>query len=770
VSPETARSDTDDLLGPLLATFAVEAAEHLQAMNRHLLCLERGEGDALLGAELFREAHSMKGAARAVDLLEVEGLAHELEDTFAGLRNDPGRPGQAVLDRAYQTLDAIAALVEAATAAVPAHPPTGPHPTGPHPTGSHPAGSHPAGTDPAGADPAGTDPAGADPAGADPAGADPAGADEPAQAVTSGGREVGLPRPPGETVRVATAKLDALMAEVGELLVTRIGVEQRLADAHALDALLADWQLAWSRPRYRGLAAASAATGGAAALDESRARLGAARTSLGELRRGLEADVRRMAQVSADLQDDVRRTRMVPAATVFEVFPRMVRDLARASGKEVTLRAEGGTTEVDRSVLDQVKDPLTHLLRNCVDHGIEPPQARAGAGKPRHGTICLSARQRNDMLVVEVADDGAGIDPARVRAAAAREGLLAAEAAEDLTDRETIGLIFQSGLSTSPVVTDLSGRGVGLDVVRDAVERLHGSVDVHSTTGRGTTFVLSLPLSVSTVHCLLLQAGGQTFAVPATLVQRVARVAADTVERAAGRDVVRVGDRPVALARLADVLGVETSDDGADPGATRPVAVLGVQGAHVALLVERLAGTHELVVKSLPPPLARVRHVAGAAVLGSGEVAMVLNAADLVASVERGEPHRPATPAAPVGGPATILVAEDSITTRTLEKNVLEAAGYRVAVAADGLAAWTLLRSSDCDLVVADIEMPRMDGFELTARIRADPRLADLPVVLVTSRDSREDHERGAQVGADAYIVKGGFDQNRLIDTIRRLT
>lgn len=714
----------DDLLGPLLATFAAEAAERLQAMNRHLLALERGEGDALLGAELFREAHSMKGAARAVNLADVEGLAHELEDIFAGLKTDPGRPGQAGLERAYQMLDAIAALVAAATAAVPGGPAGGSYPTG---------------------------------------------ADGPAEAATSGGWEAGLPHLPGETVRVATAKLDALMAQVGELLVTRIGVEQRLADVRALDAVLAAWELAWSRSRRREQRPGSD-PGGAVVPEESRARLGDARTSLGGFRRGLEADVRRMAQVTADLHDDVRRTRMVPVAAVFEVFPRMVRDLARASGKEITLRAEGGQTEVDRSVLEQVKDPLTHLLRNCVDHGIEPPEARAGAGKPRHGTICLSAWQRNDMLVVEVADDGAGIDPARVRAAAVQEGLLGAEAAEDLSDREAIGLVFRSGLSTSPLVTDLSGRGVGLDVVRDAVERLHGSIDVHSTAGRGTTFVLSLPLSVSTMHCLLLQAGGQTFALPATLVQRVLRVPAETVGRAEGRAVVRVGDRPVALARLADVLGVEAAADGADPGSTRPAAVLSIQGVQVALLVERLAGTHELVVKSLPPPLSRVRHIAGAAVLGTGEVAMILNAADLVASVERGEPHPPATPAHPDSGPATILVAEDSITTRTLEKNVLEAAGYRVEAAADGLAAWSLLRSSDCDLVVADIEMPGMDGFELTAKIRADPRLADLPVVLVTSRDSREDHERGALVGADAYIVKGGFDQSRLIDTIRRLT
>jgi two-component system chemotaxis sensor kinase CheA len=306
-------------------------------------------------------------------------------------------------------------------------------------------------------------------------------------------------------------------------------------------------------------------------------------------------------------------------------------------------------------------------------------------------------------------------------------------------------------------------------VVRTAVERLHGSIDVHSTTGAGTRFVLALPLSVSTMHCLMIRAAGQAYALPATAVQQVVRVPAGAIEPARARAVTVVGDRPVTLARLADVLGAGHAGDRADADPSRPAAVLGVQGAQVALLVDRLTGTQELVVKTLPPPLSQVRHIAGAAVLGTGEVAMILNAADLVASVEQDELHPSDRPAPPDSGPATILVVEDSITTRTLEKNVLEAAGYRVRVAADGLAAWELLRADGCDLVVTDVEMPGLDGFGLTARIRADPRLRDLPVVLVTSRDSPEDHQRGAEVGADAYIVKGGFDQNRLLEAIRRL-
>jgi two-component system chemotaxis sensor kinase CheA len=757
-----ARPDPDDIIGPLLVVFAAEAAEHVQAMNHHLVRLEQGADDAHLRAELFREAHSMKGAARAVNLADIEGLAHELENVFAGLTDVTDRPEPAALERAYQTLDAIQALLTATvpTPAVLTSPvPAGTVPTGPVPAGPERAGPVPTGPVPTGTVPTGTAAATEDPVPAQ-APAFPS-APDPVAGPAAGWS----PGAPGDTVRVATAKLDAMMAEVGELLVTRIGVEQRLTDLRGLDAVLADWDAAW-HPRRRRLQQ-RAGDGTAALLADSRVRLKDARLSLGALRRGLEADVRRMAQVTADLQNDVRRTRMVPVAGVFDVFPRMVRDLAHDAGKDIALRVDGGQTDVDRSILEQLKAPLTHLLRNCVDHGIEPPPARAGAGKPATATITLAARQQNDTLVIEVGDDGAGIDPDRVRAAAARAGL---PGAAEMSDREAIALIFRAGLSTSPVVTGLSGRGVGLDVVRDAVERLHGSADVHTVAGAGTTFVLSLPLSVSTMHCLLIEAAGQTFALPAAAVRSVLRVAAGSVGRADGREVVRVGDRPVPLARLADVLGLEPAGGGAGPGAKQPATVLSFQGGHVALLVDQLAGTHELVIKSLPPPLSRVRHVAGAAVLGSGDVAVILSAADLVGSVERAEPDPAATLADTGPAPAVVLVVEDSITTRTLEKNVLEAAGYRVEVAADGVAAWAILGSTGCDLVVADIEMPRMDGLELTSRIRADPRLQHLPVVLVTSRDSREDRERGAQAGADAYIVKGGFDQNRLLDTIRRLT
>ena len=711
-----AQIDLPDLQAELMATFSVEAEEHLQAMNRHLLALEAGatlEARTQVMAEIFRAAHSLKGAARAVSLPEVEALSHTLEDLFAGIREGGLEPAPDALQGAYRTLDSIGSLLGA-----------GAGPKAPR-----------------------------------------------AEALATvrlgdGGDFDQRPAPArGSSVRLATDKLDALMAAVGELLVSKIGAERRVADVRAVEAALDRRDSTRSKRRRRTEQTAPDAV---ALVEETGADLHAARRELAELRRRLEADARRAAQITTDLQDAVRQTRMLPVSTLFEPLPRMVRDLARDSGKAVTLSISGGDTEVDRSVLERIKDPLTHLLRNAVDHGVEASELRAEARKPE-GTISLSAEHRGDTLVIELADDGAGIDLDAVRAGALKKGLLPSAAAAELSDREATALIFRSGFSTSPLITDLSGRGVGLDVVREAVELLHGSIEVESRRGVGTTFTLLLPLSVSTMHCLLVEAGGQTFALPVSAVERVMRVEASEIGRAGGRETVRHDGRPVIVARLADVLGLDAARDGRDRESKQPVVVLGGPERRAGFLVDRLMQTCEVVIKSLPDPLFRVRHLAGATVLGSGQVAVMLRPADLIAAVERGRGATLAGAAPPQASPATILVVEDSITTRTLEKSILQAAGYRVRTAADGGEGWILLESGDCDLVVADVDMPVMNGFELTARIRSDQRHRDLPVVLVTSLDAREDRERGIQAGADAYIVKGAFEQERLLDTIRRL-
>src|SRR5438128_8703279 len=650
-----AGASSDGMLAQLLALFAVEAQEHLEAMNRHLLALEQGalgEARERLIAELSREAHSLKGAARAVNRTEIESLAHALEDLFARMKEGGAGLPPDELQRTYQMLDTIGMALGVS----PGKGTNGG--TGEEARSLETPLLH------------GVD--------------SPADASAPADALE-------------DSVRIRTDKLDALMNEVGELLVTRIGAEQRLKEVRALEATLADWDS--SRRKLRRHRQGTAAETSPVPLPaDTGPRLQAARRALGELCRMLEADARRMAQVTATLQEDVRRTRMLPVGTVFGAFPRMVRDLARGQGKAVALSMVGAEIEVDRSVLEQIKDPLMHLLRNCVDHGIESPDVRACAGKPAAGKISISGRQHGDSLIVEVADDGAGIDVAGVRTSAVKKGLVGPAVAGELSDREAISLIFRSGLSTSPVITDLSGRGVGLDVVRVAVERLHGSVRVESRPRLGTTFSISLPLSVSTMLCLLVEAGGRTFALPASGVVRIVGVGPNEIERAEGRETARVDGRPVVVARLSDVLGLQAAPGRHDPRSRRPVVVLGTQERRAAFLVDRLAATQEVVIKSLPAPLFRVRYVAGATILGSGEVVMILSAADLMASLERADGPTLATAQAPQAEPATILVVEDSLTTRTLEKNILETAGFRVRVAADGAEAWGVLQSGSRDL------------------------------------------------------------------------
>ncbi|MGQ0603368.1 MAG: hybrid sensor histidine kinase/response regulator [Anaerolineales bacterium] len=598
--------------------------------------------------------------------------------------------------------------------------------------------------------------------------------------------EAARPRLTDETIRVPTAKLDVIMAEAGELQVARLAAEQRLTELRDLVENIETWEAQWRKLRShsRRLQRASETQGRDGLLPshevhtlleflrKNETHLRMTRTRLGDLRRQFDADVRRLAQLMADLQDDVRRTRLLPISTVLDVFPRMVRDLARDLGKEVNLVLQGGQIEVDRSLLEQIKDPLTHLLRNCLDHGIESPARRLAMSKPREGTLTLSVSQQGGNIRIEVADDGAGIDIDRVKESATKKGIITAEAAATLSDREALWLIFRSGLSTSPIITDLSGRGVGMDVVREKIERLNGLIDVENFPGRGTRFVFSLPLTVATTLCLLARAGSQIFGLPITNVVRIVHVRAEEIGHAEGRQVIRVDGQPIALVRLANVLELDAPTTETTRTGRQPVIILGFAERRVAFLVDDLRSAQEVIIKSLPQPLLRVRHITGATILGTGEVVVILNVADLLRSASRSTDAAAARPALVVESPArspVILVADDSITTRTLEKNILETAGYHVQVAADGMEAWSMVQGGGCDLLVSDVNMPRLDGFELTQKVRADNRFKTLPVILVTSLDSREDREHGVRVGADAYIVKGAFDQDVLLSAIRQL-
>jgi len=353
--------------------------------------------------------------------------------------------------------------------------------------------------------------------------------------------------------------------------------------------------------------------------------------------------------------------------------------------------------------------------------------------------------------------------------------LVAPEDMETMSDEEAMRLIFAPGLSTSTIITDTSGRGVGMDVVRKNVEALHGHVDVSSTPGQGTTLTIVLPLTLATTQELLVQVGGQTYGIPISAVERIQRVSPRDIPTVAGEEAIVVDDDPVALVHLSRVLELPHHGEESKPEQRMPVVILRAGKRRVAFLVDAVVGQQESVVKSLGKQLARVRNVAGATILGTGQVIMTLNPSDLMKSARLAEGRVSVKPARASQAKVkeihrpTVLVVDDSLTTRTLEKNILETSGYEVKVANDGTEALNILQSDSCDLVVTDVLMPRMNGFELTAAVRGDPKLKGIPVILVTSLESRADKERGIEVGADAYVVKSSFDQTNLLQTIEQL-
>ena len=412
-------------------------------------------------------------------------------------------------------------------------------------------------------------------------------------------------------------------------------------------------------------------------------------------------------------------------------------------------------------------------MRNCIDHGIELPQARLAAGKPARASITLRvAAQEGDKVEFVIADDGGGIATAKLASAAVKLGLLTEQRAATASDPELLPLIFQSGVSTSPMITDLSGRGLGLAIVREKVERLGGAISVESQRGVGTTFRIVLPLTLAMYHGITVRVAERIFVLPTFSADRVVRVKRNAVATVETRTMIDVGGTPVPLVRLRDVLELHDAPAGKPDGDWLVAVVLGAAARRVAFEVDAVEGDQEILMKPLGKCFVRVRNVQGATILPDGTIAAILNVHDLIKSagkVARAAAHEAVARDPDDAKPRSILVAEESITARGLLKNILEAAGYRIKTAVDGMEAWSMLKLEPFDLLVSDVEMPRMNGFELTGRIRGDKALADLPVVLVTALESREDLERGVDVGANAYILKGGFEQGRLLEAVRRL-
>lgn len=761
----------DNFLKRLLATFTVEAREHIQAIAAGLVELEKApteEGRIRLLDTIFRSAHSLKGAARTVNATDIEALCQSLENVFAALKRGEMTLSLELFDLLHQVVEALGALLQFVDAEPTALPK--PRVTGlieslqtvltqnlsPKPRELP---------------------------------------EKPMEVLAAAPVEVARTssedkRDIADTVRVSTAKLDAVLLQAEELLSAKLAATQHATKLRQLQAQPSAWKKTWAklRPDVRtirqSLESKKNGNGDLPArpqllrlvefLEWSQDFVASLETELIDLAKTAERDQRSVGGMVDNLLDEMKKVVMQPFSTLLDVFPRFVRELSRDQGKNVELVIRGGDIEIDRRILEEMKDPLIHLVRNCLDHGIEAPAGRAQKGKPPRGTLTLGIAPRNGSNVeLLITDDGAGIDAGRVKATAVKLGLLSVEKAAALSDKEALFLIFQSGISTSPIITDISGRGLGLAIVKEKVEKLNGALSIETEPGQGSTFRIILPLTLARFRGIIVRVDEQVFVLPTSNVERVARVKKEDIQTVENRETIALNGEALSLVQLAEALALpqKTAANGQPDG--QPVIVLAAANQRIAFVVDEVLNEQEVLVKTLGKQLVRVRNFAGATVLGSGKVAPILHVPDLMRSAVRASETgtRASTPSAQTveAKKQSVLVAEDSITSRTLLKNILEAAGYQVETSVDGIDALTKLRSGTFDLVVSDVDMPRMNGFGLTVKIRADKKLAELPVVLVTALESREDREHGIDVGADAYLVKSSFNQSNLLEIIRRL-
>ncbi len=777
--------------GDVLEYFVPEATEHLDFAAQSLLALEReGASDAEI-ARLFRAVHTLKGAAYTVGCRVIGALAHRVEDLLGEVRDGHRVLGETGLEAVNAALDALRLLMRSAESV---------------PAGRLLAWARAGRLLDAlmeGAPTAATldEAAPTASAGAELAELEPPETTAPAIAATAAPTPTAV-RP---SIRVALDRLDALMNLAGELVIARARLDRHLTQLEHVGDLLGFTQARMHQAvgefggKYANPHLPTAGPGRSldgepaepamvpldgvfAELEFDRyddfnilaRRAGEIANDMGEVQtqllglvRAVRGDAARVQQLSGALRSEITRSRMVPLGRLFARFGRQVRETARTADRQVTLQVAGDAVEVDSAIIDQITDPLLHLIQNAIAHGIESPEERLARGKPSHGTLRLAAAHKGGSLHVEIADDGRGIDAEAVRAAAERAGLASHDALARLDDRAALDLIFLPGVSTAGEVTAVAGRGVGMDVVRTNVGRLGGEIAVETIPGEGTRFTLKLPLTVAVSDALLVRVGAETLAVPVQAVKAMTRVSPDALATAEGAESLVVEDERLEMVRLDRMLGLAgTGGDG-----PAPVVVLRTGRRALAVAVDELLGREEIVVKRLGAFLEGVGPYSGATVSPDGQVILLLDAGRLAALAGPVAPrHRPTAPApVAVNAPRrTVLLVDDSVSVRKFVGQMLERAGFRVVTANDGGEALERVAEIAVDVIVTDLEMPRLNGYELVRDLRRRPATRHVPIVILTTRTGDKHVWLARQLGVEHYVTKpvdeGSFV--RLIETL----
>ena len=712
--------------------FQMECEVHTATLSDGLLILEREPHHLEVVDRLMRAAHSLKGASRVVGLEPAVTLAHAMEDVLSAARRHGHEIPTDTIELLLRGTDALAGI-----------------------------GLKGGIEDPDAIVRLSREIAASDAAPVEPA---------PEPETPSAPTEASAGRSEERVLRVNASHISALVELSGESLVESARLKPLSQAQHRLrtrQASVSDLV----NDLHQALGAPTADHPVGVRIAELRSRVMECRDLLSEWEREFDVHQRRAEDLVIRIHREATVSRMRPLSDGLSRFPRMIRDLARRLGKEIDLEMAGRDIPIDRDILEKIEAPLTHLLRNAADHGLETPEEREAAGKGRRGTMRLEARHRAGTITLTLSDDGRGIDPARIRARIVDQGLLPEDEARLVEDERLYDFLFTPGFSTSDDVSEISGRGVGLDVVQNVVHEVGGAIHVASSSGEGTVFTLTLPVSRSVIRAVVVRIAGEPYAFPLARIDRLLSVPFEETRTLEDRQYVMVDERSVALIPLAQVLELDGMVGG---GAELSVVVASDRSHRFGFVVEEFLGEHDLVVRPLDPRLGRVADISAASILPDGSPILILDVDDLIRSVSRLQQvarieQVPREEGAPSSRRPRILVVDDSITVRDLERQLLESRGYEVETAADGSIAWAAVRERAFDLVITDVDMPRMDGITLCRSIKQDPRHRSLPVIIVSYRDSDADRARGREAAADLYFAKAHFKDDELVRVVAEL-
>ena len=788
-----------DVMKDLIAIFKVETEEHLTKLDNGLVELEKQPNNVELARDLNREVHTLKGAARVFGFCEIQDIAHRIEDIFEEVVGKRAVFNSFMAKNIFKGLDAIRTILEkivqgkeidvdasdlcreleeclSGTRGIRSQK---------NRERGHEREEDEVETQKDGIRTetkrervhereakvvAETQEKGEQEKEREREGGKRADklADHVNEAVAPH-----LSAQTEEYIRVPLSRVDKLLYLVGEVVINRMMISTISAQAKRLSKLSKEMQKSiFGLSEAVGKEFSSQDGEVTKLLSQCEAQMQKLREHNVKLYDHASTLAFHLDPVIDELQANMKKIKMLPLSTIFDGFPRMVRDIAFQQRKEINLVISGGETELDKKVLEGIKVSLIHILRNCIDHGIEEPEMRISHGKSPSGTIKVSAFHEADNVVITVEDDGRGMDIAQIKETALKKRLVPSHDLGGMTNKEVLNIIFMNGFSTSPIVTDVSGRGMGLDIVRRDITNLKGRVILDTQKNRETKFTLVLPLTIAIIQVLLVKVQNMIFALPMLPITESVKVNTNDVSTIEGRMAIHFREHTVPLVRLDEVLELPPAGD--EEGRVRKEMLMVIATSldrQVGFIVDEIVGEEELFIKSLGKHLGKVKNVSGAIIMPTGEVVVVLDIADLIAhsslslSTVTGKKNAPKSKRTE----KRILIVEDAFSTRELEKTILETRGYLVDTAVDGLDALDRMTGAHYDLIVSDIEMPRMDGFELCRTLKSNEGYKDIPVVMVTALQKEEDKRRGIEVGAAAYIVKSAFEQSNLLDTIERL-